>query len=97
MAAPQWRPNYFCLLSFHQIIYSPVGPAEALEWGPSLQDLNEHVSLGLRDVRVYATTYKHIETKTKDHMQKPPCFLFRSKTNISLTHRQESSSLFSHS
>lgn len=38
MAAPQWRPNYFCLLSFHQIIYSPVGPAEALGWVTSLQE-----------------------------------------------------------
>lgn len=39
MAAPQWRPNYFCLLSFYQIIYSPGDPAEALEQGTHLQDL----------------------------------------------------------
>lgn len=47
MAAPQWRPNYFCILSFHQIIYSPAGPTEALEQVTSLRDVIEHASPGL--------------------------------------------------
>lgn len=38
MAAPQWRPNYFCLLSFCQIQNAP-GDPEALEQGTRLKDL----------------------------------------------------------
>lgn len=49
MATPQWTPNYFCLLSFHLFICSPVGPAEALKQVTSLQDLTEHMRTGPRE------------------------------------------------
>lgn len=39
MAAPQWRANYVCFLSFQRIIYSPVGAAETLRQVIGLQDL----------------------------------------------------------
>lgn len=45
MTAPQWRPNYFCLLSFQQIMFSSVGPAVAFEQVTSPKDLIETGSL----------------------------------------------------
>lgn len=82
MAAPQWRPNYFCILSFHQIIYSPAGPAEALEQITSLRDVIEHVSPGL----IRGFMLEDISPiNTKDELP------VECKTNISLTHKHKSS------
>lgn len=107
MAGRQWRPNYFCLLSFHQIIYSPVGPAEALNQAPAGPDRGPHETRPGGESLIWCCNWQtskydnaeHIKpiTNTRGQMQNPACLLYCPKTNVSLAHNRKPSSLFSHS